>query len=409
MKFSVLLAFFATVTATLGNDDANDKGNGKDHKPHPSKVVKGKAFDRIIQIWLENIDYDKAAADPNLAFFAKKGLTLSNYFAVTHPSEPNYVAVAGGEYFGIDNDNLLNLPTNVSSIADLLDDKKISWGEYQEDMPFTGFTGFQYLNPTTGQNDYVRKHNPLVIFESVNTKNDRLANIKNFTLFEQDLANNALPQWVFFTPNMRASVYDEWHLSLLMRTCTVNDGHDTTVTYAGNWTRTWLEPLLENPSFNGKNTLIMLTFDEVGTYPIPNRVFTVLLGNALPKNLIGKTDDNFYTHYSTIATIEANWHLHTLGRWDVGANVFEFVAKKTGDKVRKADVSSLLFNASYPGIFHTTLLAKQPVPNTKLVINGRTVLPAIQNYWASQQNCTGYHGQLIPPSLLDPPTFPEGC
>ncbi|KAG5728901.1 Acid phosphatase [Termitomyces sp. T112] len=387
MKFSVLLALLATVTVTLGNDNGNDK----DHKPHPPKVVKGKAFDRIIQIWLENIDYDEAAADHNLAFLAKEGLTLSNYFAVTHPSEPNYVAVVGGEYFGIDSDNLFNLPKNISSIVDLLEDKKISWAEYQEDMPSTGFTGFQFLNPTTGDNDYVRKHNPLIIFESVNTKHDRTSNIKNFTLFDQDLANNALPQWVFVTPNM------------------LNDGHDTGITYAGNWTRAWLEPLLKNPNFNGENTLIMLTFDEIGTYPKPNRVFTVLLGNALPKHLIGKTDDNFYTHYSTIATIEANWNLHTLGRWDVGANVFEFVAEKTGDKVRKADISSVLFNASYPGIFHTTLLAKQPVPNTKLVVNGRTVLPAIQKYWASQQNCTGYHGQLIPPSLLTPPHFPKGC
>jgi hypothetical protein len=37
-----------------------------------------------------------AAADPNFAFFAKKGITLSNLFAVTHPSEPNYMAAVGG-------------------------------------------------------------------------------------------------------------------------------------------------------------------------------------------------------------------------------------------------------------------------------------------------------------------------
>ncbi|KAG6817268.1 hypothetical protein H0H87_010929 [Tephrocybe sp. NHM501043] len=64
----------------------------------------------------------------------------------------------GGEYFGINSDDLLNLPTNVSSIVDLLEDKGISWAEYQEDMPSTGFQGFQFLNPKTGANDYVRKH-----------------------------------------------------------------------------------------------------------------------------------------------------------------------------------------------------------------------------------------------------------
>ena len=52
--------------------------------------VRGKVFDRFITIWLENTDYEKAAGDPNLAALASKGITLSNYFAVTHPSERTY-------------------------------------------------------------------------------------------------------------------------------------------------------------------------------------------------------------------------------------------------------------------------------------------------------------------------------
>lgn len=62
----------------------------------PTSHVKGKAFDRYVSIWFENTDYDMAAADPNFQFFAKKGITLSNLFAVTHPSEPNYMAAVGG-------------------------------------------------------------------------------------------------------------------------------------------------------------------------------------------------------------------------------------------------------------------------------------------------------------------------
>lgn len=93
----------------------------------------------------------------SLTFFVA-GILLSNYFALTHPSEPNYVASVGGEYFGINNDDLNKLPANISSVADLLEDKGISWGEYQEDMPYTGFTGFDYPNQETKANDYVRKH-----------------------------------------------------------------------------------------------------------------------------------------------------------------------------------------------------------------------------------------------------------
>ena len=43
---------------------------------------------------------------------------------------------------------------------------------------------------------------PLIIYNSVADIPDRTANIKNFTLFEQDLNNNDLPQWMFITPNM---------------------------------------------------------------------------------------------------------------------------------------------------------------------------------------------------------------
>ena len=62
--------------------------------------IPGRVFDRYVEIWLENTDYDKAAGDPNLAWLASKGITLSNYFGVTHPSEPNYVACIGGDNFG---------------------------------------------------------------------------------------------------------------------------------------------------------------------------------------------------------------------------------------------------------------------------------------------------------------------
>ena len=38
-------------------------------------------------------------------------------------------------------------------------------------------------------------------YDSVTSNTDRLAKIKNFTMFETDLNNNALPQWMFITPN----------------------------------------------------------------------------------------------------------------------------------------------------------------------------------------------------------------
>lgn len=130
-------------------------------------------------------------------YFASKGITLTNYWAVTHPSEPNYCAAVAGDYFGMDNDGFHAIPSNISTVVDLLDTKGISWGEYQENLPYAGFQGFNYSNQVTFNNSYVRKHNPLILFQSVTNNATRLSLIKNFTSLEQDLAAQTLPQWAF--------------------------------------------------------------------------------------------------------------------------------------------------------------------------------------------------------------------
>ena len=185
-----------------------------------------------------------------------------------------------------------------------------------------------------------------------------------------------------------------------------SDGHDTSVTVAGEWLKAFLTPLLDDPHFM-QNTLVLLTFDENETYTIQNRVFSVLLGDSIPEHLIGSRDSNFYDHYSEISTVEANWGLHTLGRWDVGANVFQEVANTTGDHLRKwratPPLGDRFFNSSYPGIFNSETYAPQPVPNSHASVNGRTVLPSIQAQWMSQQSETYYDGQLEIPDGANPP------
>jgi hypothetical protein len=43
------------------------------------------------------------------------------------------------------------------TIVDLLEAKGVSWSEYQEDLPYSGFEA-DFVNQNTGRNDYVRKH-----------------------------------------------------------------------------------------------------------------------------------------------------------------------------------------------------------------------------------------------------------
>jgi len=355
-----------------------------------AQYVPGKAFDRYIAIWLENIDYPKAHDDPNLKWLSTLGITLSNYFAVTHPSLPNYVAATGGDYYGLDNDKHNTLPANISSVVDILEDKNITWGEYQESMPYTGFAG-DYPNPESKANMYVRKHNPLIMYDSVASNPSRVQNIKNFTLFYQDLAAQQLPQWMFITPNM------------------TSDGHDTSVTFAGSWLRNFLTPLLNNKYFMN-NTLIHITFDESHTYSIPNRVLGILIGGAVPEDLSGTTDDNYFDHYSALATVQANWGLATLGRRDVGANVFGFVADQTESQVRKypGNLDSVFLNESYPGFLNSKRWAPMPVPNSDLVTQGRGVYFDVQRVWGSLQKETVYNGSLVVPWRYDPPEKIEG-
>ena len=96
----------------------------------------------------------------------------------------------------------------------------------------------------------------------------------------------------------------------------VDDAHDTTIDYAASWLDFWLLPLLSDSRFNNDRTLILLTFDETENYLINNNIFAVLLGGAVPAALRGTVDSTYYTHYSSMSTVQANWGLGSLGRGD---------------------------------------------------------------------------------------------
>ncbi|KAJ7914575.1 phosphoesterase family-domain-containing protein [Mycena leptocephala] len=293
------------------------------HTLNDKKVVKGKVFNRVIQVWLENTDFETASSTPIFESLAEQGLLLTNYNSVTHPSEPNYVAAVGGDFFGMHDDNMYHIPSNISTVVDLLEDKGVSWATYQENMAADSFYGIgfaapNYASPESGPYPYyVRKHNPAVIYDAISQDSARAARIRTFNDFANDVVNGTLPQWLFITPNM------------------ANDAHDTTIDFAASFLEYWLLPLLTDPRVNGEDTLIIVTFDENHTFTVQNRVFTVVLGTALPLKLRGTTDDTFYTHYSLLSTVQNNWGLKSLGRQDTNAtvsNVLSFVAEKTGHK-----------------------------------------------------------------------------
>ncbi|KAG1297549.1 hypothetical protein G6F66_002498 [Rhizopus arrhizus] len=239
---------------------------------------KGKVFDHILQIWFENQDYDVVAKTSGFTNLQKYGILLDNYNALTHPSQPNYVASAGGSNYGITDDSTSTISASVKTIFDLLEKAGLTWKLYQEDIPSVGWTG-------TRSGLYVRKHNPAVSYASINKNSTRLKNIVSYT---------------------DAKTAGEW----------LSDFFDNTL----------------NDPYVMDNVLILLTFDETATYSIRNKVWSLLMG-AVPDDLKGTTDSTFYSHYSILSTVEQNWDLGNLGQQDTNkkmANVFKFVADQIG-------------------------------------------------------------------------------
>lgn len=216
-------------------------------------------------------------------------------------------------------------------------------------------------------------------YDSVTMKGERLLCLDSFDTFQRDFAAKKVPQFVFMTPNM------------------INDGHNSTLEFSAKWSHEFLQPLLADKAFS-ERTLIMLTYDESETYTEPNRIVTLLLGSAIPPSLKGTEDDTFYTHYSMLSTIEANWGLPHLGRYDVGANVFQFAADMAGYTKNKDPENAALVNnsLSYPGLLHDDPLMRLPIPtpNTKLVgASGRRILGTIEAAWpGAQKGQTPYDG-----------------
>ncbi|KAJ7889663.1 phosphoesterase family-domain-containing protein [Mycena leptocephala] len=316
-------------------------------------TCKGNAFNRIIQIWLENTDFATTASTPIFESLAEQGILLTNYNAVTHPSEPNCARCSDrGDFFGMHDDNMYHIPSNISTVVDLLEDKHVSWATYQENMPADEFYGFNYLapnyiSPTSKPYPYyVRKHNPLVIYDAISQDPQRVKRIRTFNDFANDVVNGTLPQWVFVTPNM------------------VNDAHDTTIDFAASFLEYWLLPLLTDPRVNDEETLILLTFDETETYTIQNNVFAAA-------RLRGTTDDTMYTHYSTLSTVQANWGLKSLGRQDTNAtvsNVLSFVAAKTGYQnvdVPASEMPEFNLTGVVSGALTSALFTPFAAPNLK--------------------------------------------
>ncbi len=270
-------------------------------------------FDRALIIVLENVDYEVASKDKNLADLAAEGASFTNFHALFHPSYPNYLAMVAGTDFGIHHrgrllaDNQMNIPDDAShrSIADRLIAAGLDFKQYAEELPDeTCPWNFSSQHVAHNRGNYARKHVPFLSFREVQQKwCDRVIRVdssKSDNFFVQD-AKKGLVAYSFYSPNMN------------------HDGHDTSAQVAGAWVKKFLDDTF--PAKLRPGTLVVVTFDESGGNS-DNRIYTLFLGDMVkPANQQDpKALGKLYNHYSVLRTIEDNFGLEPLTANDRNAS-----------------------------------------------------------------------------------------
>ena len=125
----------------------------------------------------------------------------TNYRGVADPSEPNYVAMLGGDSFNITNDNPYWFPGKTVHAANLmsqLEGASETWRGYFQNMPYPGYSGYCYPDKCNGIPDadtqYVAKHNGIVNFANLQTPAE-LGKMFPLNQLTTDLASGKVPNF----------------------------------------------------------------------------------------------------------------------------------------------------------------------------------------------------------------------
>jgi len=252
-------------------------------------------FAHIVYIVFENKEFTDIIGSNYMPVFNRLANTyslLTAFYAETHPSMPNYLAMVAGSTFD-KTTNCEDCFVDAPSLADQIEASGRTWRDYQESMPGPCFVG--------SKDKYAQNHNPFIYFDPIRLDTPRCQeHIVPLAYLDQDIANGTLPNFIFITPNL------------------CNDAHDCFVTVADAWLGAFLDKLTPVLDASREPYLIILTWDEgatnAGCCGLPSRaggrIATVLIS---PQVKLGFKDDTPYTHYSLLKTIETFWGLPLLG------------------------------------------------------------------------------------------------
>jgi phosphatidylinositol-3-phosphatase len=256
---------------------------------------------RVIVVVEENHSFDQIIGNtraPFLNHLAGQGTLLTSYFAITHPSLPNYIAMVSGDTQGITSD-CGDCNVDAANLADQLEGARISWKAYMEDLPAA-------CSDAHHAGAYAKKHDPFMYFASVRDNPDRCAKVVPFGQLDADLTTGRLPQLVFITPNQNHDMHG------------AGEGRDDAALIAT--ADHWLEGLygrLAGSSAWRQGTRLVVTWDEgaggtrtgcCGGLATGGNVATIVTGPGIKAT----RDATTYSHYALLRSIETLFHLSYL-------------------------------------------------------------------------------------------------
>jgi phosphatidylinositol-3-phosphatase len=224
--------------------------------------------DHVVVVIEENHGYSQIIGSPSAPYInslAAAGASFTQSFAVTHPSEPNYLALFSGSTQGVTDDSCPNNFSAVNLGSELIG-AGLGFKGYSESMPSNGYTGCD-----TGT--YARKHNPWVMFSNV-PASDNLT----FASFPTDFTT--LPPVSFVVPNLD------------------DDMHDGTIAQGDSWLKGHLDSYAQWAKTH--NSELILTWDEDEDGGGNNQIATVMVGASVKT---GRYSEHV-NHYNVLRTLE---------------------------------------------------------------------------------------------------------
>ena len=239
------------------------------------------AYSHIVIVMEENHSYSQiigSSSAPYINSLAAKGALFTDSRAITHPSEPNYMAFTSGSTYGLTSDQC-PFTTSHANLGSELIAKGHSYSDYSENLPSQGSEVC-----TSPDGLYARKHNPAANYTDLPGSSN-----KTWAQFPSSSSYASLPTVSFVDPNLN------------------DDMHDGTIQQGDTWLKNNMSAYVTWAK--NHNSLLIVTWDENDGSP-GNHVATIFIGASVKT---GKYSEKV-THYRVLRTIEAAYGLTPLGK-----------------------------------------------------------------------------------------------